>query len=74
MDHPVGGDGTTINVAQCSWWDAGELADLCVGDEGSLYRAVASFDDEGWLAGHYSVFPFREADVAARTVSEHQLE
>ncbi len=56
---PWGGDATSINVAECFFWDGFELADRCVGNHGAIFRAVASFDADGppryryaWPFGH----------------------
>ncbi len=53
----MGGDGTSINVAECHFWEGSELADRCVGDFGSVYRAVASFDSDGTPVYRYN-WPF----------------
>jgi acyl-homoserine lactone acylase PvdQ len=56
---PWGGDATSINVAECFFWEGSELADQCVGNHGPIFRAVASFDGDGtpryryaWPFGH----------------------
>jgi len=55
----AGGDGTSINVAECHYWDGSDLRERCVGDHGPIFRAVASFDEDGvprylynWPHGH----------------------
>ena len=53
------GDATSINVAECRFWDGSDLANQCVGEHGPIFRAVARFDADGvpeywysWPFGH----------------------
>ncbi|MFN3201087.1 MAG: penicillin acylase family protein [Bradymonadia bacterium] len=38
---------STVNVAQCPLWSAGELRELCVASDGAVYRMVHGFGEDG---------------------------
>jgi len=47
LQVPMDGDGTTINVAQCSMWDGGDLRESCETVHAAVFRQVTSFDEDG---------------------------
>jgi len=51
------GDATSINVAECHFWDGSDLADHCVGEFGPIFRSVARFDDDG-VPEYWTSWPF----------------
>ncbi len=51
------GDATSINVAECHFFDGSELADHCVGEFGPVFRSVVRFDDDG-VPEYWTSWPF----------------
>lgn len=59
----VDGDNATLNVSECSFFDAGDPRDACVSGAGPVFRQVTSFDDDGTPVWHYT-WPYgQDGDV-----------
>ena len=51
---PIGGDDTSINVAQSRCWENEELAEFCLSFAGAVFRSVTVFDDNDRPVTHFN--------------------
>jgi penicillin amidase len=54
---PTGGDESTVNVSECSFWDGDSAVSVCSAGAGAIFRTVTSFDADGTPVAVYNV-PF----------------